>query len=162
MPAGNTQLERIVERFVEQPNGCWHHPSVPTKVGYAQTKFGWPIAKSTLIHRLSWMHFNGDIPEGMVLDHLCHDTSTCAGGSTCEHRRCVNPEHLKLVSASENSKRTTRILALKTHCVNGHILDGNIMVYKSKQTTRMACKTCHNDLSRKSRMRIKELQKVSI
>lgn len=157
MPAGNTQLERIVSRFVVQPNGCWHHPSVPNRVGYAQTKFGWPVSKSTLIHRLSWMHFNGDIPEGMVLDHLCHDTSTCAGGSTCEHRRCVNPEHLQLVTASENSKRTTRILALKTHCTNGHLLENNLMYYKSKEENRSACKTCHKERNDKSRAKLKKV-----
>jgi hypothetical protein len=142
MPAGNTQLERIVERFVEQPNGCWHHPSVPTKVGYAQTKFGWPIAKSTLIHRLSWMHFNGDIPEGMVLDHLCHDPSACEGGTSCEHRRCVNPEHLQLVSASDNSKKTVRVLKFRSHCKNGHALENNLYVYANGK--RSGCATCMN------------------
>jgi hypothetical protein len=136
------QLKRIVSRFVEQHNGCWHHPSTPTAKGYAQTKFGWPIAKSTLIHRLSWMYYKGDIAEDMVLDHLCHDPAVCEGGNTCEHRRCVNPNHLQLVSASDNSKKTVRILEFKTHCVNGHSLKNNVYVYSNGK--RKGCATCMN------------------
>lgn len=142
MPAGNTQLERIVSRFVVQPNGCWHHPSVPNADGYAQTKFGWPVAKSTLIHRLSWLNSNGEIPEGMVLDHLCHDPAVCAGGVTCEHRRCVNPEHLQLVTASNNSKKTVRLIQYKTHCKHGHTLKNNLYVYANGK--RRGCATCMN------------------
>lgn len=142
MPA--TQLERIVSRFEVQPNGCWHHPSVPTKKGYAQTKYGWPKSKSTLIHRLSWLHYNGDIPEGLVLDHLCHDPAECEGGNTCTHRRCVNPEHLTLVTAAENSHKTVRVLDYKTHCVNGHALEGNLYEYNYKQGKRRGCATCMN------------------
>ena len=63
MAAGSTQLERIVNRFVKQPNGCWHHTSKPNVKGYSITKFGWPVSKTTPIHRLSWMYYNRDIPE---------------------------------------------------------------------------------------------------
>ena len=138
------QLERIVSRFVKQPNGCWHHPSTPTAKGYAQTKFGWPVAKSTLIHRLSWMHYKGEIPNGMVIDHLCHDPAVCEGGNSCEHRRCVNPDHLALVTEAENSHKTVRVLEYKTHCKNGHKLKNNIYTYNSKQGKRSGCATCMN------------------
>lgn len=137
------QLERIVSRFIEQPNGCWHHPSKPGSKGYAVTKFGWPVSKSILIHRLSWMYYKGDIPEDMVLDHLCHDPATCAGGDTCKHRRCVNPNHLQLVSAADNSKKTVRLLKYKTHCKRGHLLEGNTVQYKSRNT--MYCLTCRRE-----------------
>jgi len=156
------QLERIVSRFVEQPNGCWHHPSTPTAKGYAQTKFGWPISKSTLIHRLSWMHFNGDIPKDMVLDHLCHDPAACEGGNTCEHRRCVNPDHLQLVSASDNSKKTVRILEFKTHCINGHQLtEDNLYRYMVKKEARVACHTCKKEAT-KTNMHKYRAQKAGI
>jgi hypothetical protein len=121
-----TQLERIVSRFEVQENGCWHHPSVPTAKGYAQTKYGWPAAKSVLIHRLSWMYYKGEIPEGMVVDHLCHNPAECEGGNNCPHRRCVNPEHLTLVTQLENTLRSVRIYEYRTECVNGHSTKDNI------------------------------------
>lgn len=150
MAAGSTyeqQLERIVSRFIPQPNGCWYHPSNPGSKGYATTKIGWPISKSVLVHRLSWLYYKGDIAEGMVLDHLCHDPATCVGGDTCEHRRCVNPEHLQLVSAADNSKKTVRLLKFKTHCKNGHELKDNTYQYKSGKYTRYACHTCKKEQS---------------
>jgi hypothetical protein len=144
MAAGATQLERIVSRFEKQDNGCWHHPSVPTAKGYAQTKYGWPKSQSTLIHRLSWMYYKGDIPEGMVIDHLCHNPAECEGGNNCPHRRCVNPDHLALVTEAENSYRTVRVLDYKKQCKNGHKLEGNLYKYNSKQGKRRGCATCMN------------------
>ena len=90
------------------------------------------------------MYYNGDIPADMVIDHLCHNPETCAGGDTCEHRRCVNPDHMQLVTASENNKKTVRVLKFRTHCKNGHELLNNIYEYNSKQGKRRGCATCMN------------------
>ena len=148
MAAGSTQLERIVDRFVKQPNGCWHHPSKPNVKGYSVTKFGWPVARTVPIHRLSWIYFNGDIPDGMVIDHLCHDVNICKGGNACEHRRCVNPKHLQLLAESENNAKTVRVLKFRTHCKNGHKLENNTYQYKSGKYTRFACHTCKKEQSK--------------
>ncbi len=150
MPA--TQLERIVSRFQVQPNGCWHHPSVPTAKGYAQTKYGWPVAKSTLIHRLSWMHYKGDIPEGMVLDHMCHNPAECEGGNNCPHRRCVNPDHLQLVSAEENNSKTVRVYEYRNECVNGHSTENNV---GKTSTGKRYCITCNKEQKQESYLRLK-------
>lgn len=137
------QLEKIVSRFVPQPNGCWYLGNTkPDNKGYANTKIGWPIQKSVRAHRLSWEYYKGSIADGMVIDHLCHDPAVCAGGNTCEHRRCVNPEHMQLVSAPENNSKTVRMLKFKTHCKNGHKLENNIYEYNSKQGKRRGCATC--------------------
>jgi hypothetical protein len=41
-------------------------------------------------HRWSYEHFVGPVPDGLVLGH------------TCEHRHCVNPEHVRPITQSEN------------------------------------------------------------
>ena len=136
------QLKKVVDRIEPQENGCWWYPAIPNNKGYATTRIGWPVTKGEKIHRLSWIYYKGDIPKGMVIDHLCHNPADCEGGNTCLHRRCVNPDHLQLVTASENSKKTTRILKFKTHCGKGHKLENNIYEYNSKKGKRYSCKTC--------------------
>ncbi len=44
-------------------------------------------------HRVSYERARGPIPPGMELDHLCRV------------RGCVNPNHLEVVTKSENAKR---------------------------------------------------------
>ena len=60
----------------------------------------------TRAHRFSWMLANGPIAESLTVDHLCHNRDLeCADGSSCLHRRCINPDHLEIVPQSENSRR---------------------------------------------------------
>lgn len=44
------------------------------------------------VHRVAYEMANGKIPEGMVIDHICHV------------RCCVNPAHMRVCSNSENGK----------------------------------------------------------
>ena len=46
--------------------------------------------KFFLAHRYAWQAKNGQIPEGKWIDHTCHN------------RLCVNVEHLRLATHSEN------------------------------------------------------------
>jgi len=49
---------------------------------------------------------NGPIPDGIYPDHLCHTNDhDCPGGTSCPHRRCVNPDHLDAVGDEENRRR---------------------------------------------------------
>jgi len=102
--------------------------------GYGQEFYN---GKNTKAHRAEWMRVNGSIPEGFVLDHICHNEAAakgeCAGGATCSHRACVNLDHLQLVSQSENILSGMHSIDVKESCPKGHSYkdERNIMIRKS-------------------------------
>lgn len=105
--------------------GCWRWKGYVTVHGYG--RFGSNDAVYQT-HVLSYRLLLGDIPDGYVLDHLCHTADrTCPRGAACIHRRCVNPQHLEPVTASENSIRAAapdvHRAATRTTCPHGHLLD---------------------------------------
>lgn len=75
---------------VDEVTGCWQWTGTLMWTGYGQIG---RQGRNVAAHRAMWEHVRGPIPEGMQLDHLCHN------------RRCVNPAHLEPVSAAENGKR---------------------------------------------------------
>lgn len=58
-------------------------------------------------HRLSWTIKNGLIPEGMFVDHRCHNTL------------CVNPKHLRCVTPKQNSENRIGPSATNTSGIRG-------------------------------------------
>lgn len=64
-----------------------------------------------LAHRYFYAKCNGPIPDGLVLDHLCRNTS------------CINPDHLEPVTQRVNIMRGTGMGArygVRDACKNGH------------------------------------------
>jgi len=82
--------DKIRKYSVAEPNsGCWL-----LERGIAENGYGlmhWD-GKDRLTHRLSYMAFNGPIPEGMC---VCH---------RCDTKSCVRPSHLWLGSKASNSR----------------------------------------------------------
>lgn len=72
-----------------------------------------------LAHRVAFEAEYGDIPEGMVIDHLCRV------------RNCVNPMHLEAVTSRENTRRgrAARTLQVGDTCINGHRLADTSEIY---------------------------------
>jgi len=87
---GLTFPENLLSRMEPQPNGCIHYTGSLTLAGYGQVgKDG----GNALAHRAAYEHFVGPIPEGMTLDHECHNLSGCTitgshlpASSLCERR----------------------------------------------------------------------------
>lgn len=74
--------------------GCWVSTYAPGPNGYISAT--WRAdgrSTGTGAHRAAWTYWHGQIPDGMTVDHLC------------KQRVCVNPEHLRLLSNSENARR---------------------------------------------------------
>lgn len=91
-------------------------------------------------HRFSYELAHGPIPDGLVVNHRC------------EVRLCVNPAHLEAVTVSENLRYGTNpiaILARKTHCKHGHLLDR----VRANGTRR--CSTCGREKMRRRRERVR-------
>jgi len=83
--------ERRFWSKVDKTDTCWLWTGSLTYDGYAI--FG-VASERTGAHRCAWRFTNGDIPEGMHLDHLCRV------------RHCVNPAHLEVVTVAENNRRS--------------------------------------------------------
>lgn len=119
--------------YVENDDGCWIWHEIK-KNGYGQWAGG-------LAHKIVWELFNGPVPQGLHLDHLCRV------------RSCVNPTHMEPVTIKENVLRgesPTAINARKTKCSKGHDLFGtNLRIYGGKRQ----CGECHRDRSARHRMK---------
>lgn len=146
----------VLKRWVATQNGpgCWAWPHGLNKDGYGVTSHG---KTQRLVHRAAWALLVGPIPDGLTLDHMCHNSDPdCEGGRTCLHRRCANPAHLVVAERVENTlrgKNNWAVNARKTHCIHGHPLSGpNLYVNPRGQRQ---CRTCQAARERRYRDKLR-------
>lgn len=68
--------------------GCWEWTGKITSLGYGRVRFR---KGEWFAHRAAWTLVNGEIPEGLEVNHMCWNSS------------CVNVDHLNLATRSENT-----------------------------------------------------------
>lgn len=128
---------------VDKSGKCWLWTGARSKAGYGQFR---PVCsgKSHATHRYAYELLVGPIPDGLTLDHLCHNAdNSCRGGSDCPHRACVWPDHLEPATRGENVLRGVGLPAQnarKTHCVRGHPFN-LANTYRAANGYRM-CRAC--------------------
>src|SRR6185312_14087617 len=93
------QKHRLLSKIKIDENGCWLWQGALDRTGYARVKQGSVNGKTrrTLVHRLSYLTFVGEIPEADGY----HGTCVC---HSCDVRHCINPEHLFLDTHTGNMR----------------------------------------------------------
>lgn len=126
------------------PDDCWPWRTARAN-GYGPF---WIDGQVVLAHRFAYELLVGLISDDLTIDHRCHsDDLTCPGGSTCRHRRCVNPAHLEPVTGEENNRRGRH--PVKTHCPRGHPYSGENVVLNSRGVAE--CRICRRFLGAQRR-----------
>ena len=120
----------LEERFwnkVDADGPCWLWTASCQSAGYGQFVIN---GRPQVAHRVAWELLVGPIPPRMQLDHLCRVP------------RCVNPDHLRVVTMQANIAASPISALGKTHCKNGHRFDeANTLTGKGRRQ----CRTCHRE-----------------
>lgn len=138
----------LIERMFNNINvldvtKCWLWDGILNPQGYG-------IVRRTLnkkvygllIHRVSYYNTYGSIPEGYVVDHSCHNPQSCINGFECQHRRCYNPHHLRLLTRQENTAVGANPRANVGICRNNlhPWTEDNVQIYANGKQVCVACK----------------------
>jgi len=104
----NAEARFFAKVEIDPETGCWCWTAcVQNGYGYFFYEKKWRRA-----HRVSYQWFVGEIPEGLELDHV-----------VCQNTSCVNFEHVEPVTHRVNTLRGNSFVAAhakKTECPKGH------------------------------------------
>ena len=119
----------VEERFwtrITQEGDCWRWYGGTDHYGYGRIYIGKRPVKA---HRYAYELLVEDIPEGLVIDHLCG------------HRWCVIPWHMEPVTQAVNVTRGNKnAAAQRNSCRAGHPYNDVNTRVTSKQRVCRVCK----------------------
>lgn len=102
-------LQKLIERILIKPTGCWEWQAFRHKKGYGLTTYR---RTNLAAHRLAYTIVVGPIPEGQL---VCH---------RCDNPPCCNPAHLFLGTMVDNAQdsadKMRHFNGRKTHCKHNH------------------------------------------
>lgn len=138
-----TTEDRFFRKVVgDDPLGCWIWQGSKEKGGYGTLG---ARRRPWLAHRWAYEFLVGEIPEGLVIDHLCRT------------RACVNPWHMEPVTLGVNAWRgesPTIVAARQDQCLRGHSLADAKIRKSGPQKGKRDCRTCirlRGDRARRAR-----------
>lgn len=160
MGVTKARAKSAVERFwarVERglaTEDCWQWRGKLNDKGYGILWIRPKPAGPTKAHRFAYELLIGPIPKGLEPDHRCRN------------RRCVNPDHLELVTHQVNLRRGEGglIAAIrqrqKKHCAQGHAYD-LINTYFTPDGRR-ECRICKQNRSQLSKRRVRDRRRYRL
>lgn len=124
--------------------GCWLWTAARNSSGMGCLNVD---GKTRVAHAFAYEMLIGAIPSRKVLHH------------TCGNLLCVNPAHLEPITRRESTvrgKSPAAVNAKKTHCKNGHALEGENLYVKDVprgdlRGKKRLCKTCQREEQRRYR-----------
>lgn len=121
---------------------CWEWVGTIHNTGYGCMSD--ETGRQVRPHRFMWELMRGPIPPGLTIDHLCRN------------KRCVNPDHMEVVTFGENTLRGNAwsgVNKRKTHCNHGHPFSGeNLAITPQGYRSCRACSRANTAASRQRKL----------
>ena len=89
---------------VDKSEECWLWNGTTDRNGYGSFRMG---RRMMLVHRLMFIHRNGEIAPDREIDHSCHN------------RSCVQPAHLREVTRKQNMENKSGAQSNNKHGIRG-------------------------------------------